>query len=161
MDEKFKVVVNNALVFNLTKEDISKIDALQNADATYHILKNNQPFTAEIENADFYTKNYIVKVNNSSYHVDISDGLDLLIQEMGFSLGITKNINTIEAPMPGLILDINVEVGSAVNEDDPLLVLEAMKMENIITSPREGVIKSIAITKGEAVNKKQLLIEFE
>jgi len=42
-----------------------------------------------------------------------------------------------------------------------LLILEAMKMENVITSPREGTIKSIAIKQGEAVEKRHILITFE
>ncbi|WP_445724287.1 biotin/lipoyl-containing protein, partial [Flavobacterium sp.] len=67
----------------------------------------------------------------------------------------------IKAPMPGLILEINVEVGQSVKENDPLLILEAMKMENSFLSPRDGVIKSIAVEKGNAVDKGQLLVEFE
>jgi biotin carboxyl carrier protein len=63
--------------------------------------------------------------------------------------------------MPGLILDINVTEGELVAEDTPLLILEAMKMENVITSPREGVIKSITVKKGDTVDKKQLLISYE
>jgi len=63
--------------------------------------------------------------------------------------------------MPGLILEINVEVDQEVNENDTLLILEAMKMENVITSPRSGIIKSISVNKGEAVEKNQLLIEFQ
>jgi biotin carboxyl carrier protein len=63
--------------------------------------------------------------------------------------------------MPGLILEIRVKEGDAVSEDSPLLILEAMKMENVITSPREGVIKSISVKVGETVDKKQLLISFE
>ena len=80
---------------------------------------------------------------------------------MGFSTGSTKNVDAIHAPMPGLILEINVSIGQTVKEEDPLLILEAMKMENVIASPRTGTIKSISINKGEAVEKKQLLIEFE
>ena len=80
---------------------------------------------------------------------------------MGFALSSTKDVGLIEAPMPGLILDINVRVGQAVNEDDPLLILEAMKMENVITSPRDGIIKSVSVKKGEAVDKNHVLIEFE
>jgi biotin carboxyl carrier protein len=63
--------------------------------------------------------------------------------------------------MPGLILEIHVRIGQAVNENDPLLILEAMKMENVITSPRDGIIKSISVKKSDAVDKNQLLIEFE
>ncbi|MCL4140359.1 UNVERIFIED_CONTAM: hypothetical protein GTU68_048933 [Idotea baltica] len=63
--------------------------------------------------------------------------------------------------MPGLLLAINVEVGQNVKEDDSLLILEAMKMENVITSPRNGIIKSINAVKGNTVDKGTLLIEFE
>jgi biotin carboxyl carrier protein len=82
-------------------------------------------------------------------------------QRLRFEVGLTKQVNAIKAPMPGLILEINVVVGQTVQENDPLLILEAMKMENSFLSPRDGVIKSIAVTKGDAVDKGQLLIEFE
>ena len=63
--------------------------------------------------------------------------------------------------MPGLILEIAVSVGQEVQENDLLIILEAMKMENSFQSPRAGVIKSIAVSKGDAVEKGQLLIDFE
>jgi biotin carboxyl carrier protein len=73
---------------------------------------------------------------------------------------LTKQINAIKAPMPGLILEISV-VGQTVKENDSLLILEAMKMENSFLSPRDGIIKSISVILGDAVDKGQLLIEFE
>ncbi|MCL4125038.1 UNVERIFIED_CONTAM: hypothetical protein GTU68_001507 [Idotea baltica] len=63
--------------------------------------------------------------------------------------------------MPGLILEVKVKIGQEVKEDDPLLILEAMKMENVITSPRDGIIKSVTAIKGNTVEKGILLIEFE
>jgi biotin carboxyl carrier protein len=161
MDKQFKVTVNDSLSFSITNEDIAGIDALSTSTTSYHILQDNKPFLAEVVGSNFNQKKYTVKVNNSLYDVDISDGLDLLINEMGFTLGSAKNIGSIHAPMPGLILEINVRVGQAVNEEDPLLILEAMKMENVIFSPRDGIIKSIAVKQGDAVEKQQLLIEFE
>ena len=80
---------------------------------------------------------------------------------MGFEVGVSKRVNDIKAPMPGLILDIAVNVGQEVKENDSLLILEAMKMENNIVSPRDGIIKSIDVSQGDAVEKNQLLIEFE
>ncbi len=161
MNKKFKVNVNENLSFNITEQEILNLDALPTSKKTYHILKENKPFYAEIVDSDFYSKKYTVKVNNSTYEAVISDDLDLLIKEMGFSRGSIKNIGAIHAPMPGLILEINVELGQTIKKDDPLLILEAMKMENVIFSPRAGTIKSIAVNRGEAVEKKQLLIEFE
>ncbi|PWH82684.1 acetyl-CoA carboxylase biotin carboxyl carrier protein subunit [Algibacter marinivivus] len=161
MSKHFKTKVNKAIDFDFSEDDILKLDALQTSKEKYHILKDNTSFKAEIVEADFNRKSYTVKVNNNSYNVNIFNDLDLLIKDMGFSVGTTKQINSILAPMPGLILEINVEVGQEVNENDNLLILEAMKMENIITSPRDGIIKSISIKKGDAVEKNQLLIEFQ
>ncbi|MCK5441235.1 MAG: acetyl-CoA carboxylase biotin carboxyl carrier protein subunit [Maribacter sp.] len=161
MDSTFKVMVNENMSFDITNEDIVNIDSLSISENMYHILQDNKPFVAEIISSDFNQKSYIIKVNNNRYDVDISDGLDLLIKQMGFSLGTSKNVESIYAPMPGLILEINVREGQAVNENDPLLILEAMKMENVITSPRDGIVKSVSVEKGDAVEKKQLLIEFE
>ncbi|WP_297792536.1 acetyl-CoA carboxylase biotin carboxyl carrier protein subunit [uncultured Eudoraea sp.] len=161
MNNSFKVVVDGSLDYKITTEDISKIDALKTSPNSYHILKENKSFTAQVLDKDFYQKKYTISINNSSYDVVISDSLDLLINDMGFALSSSKDIDSIAAPMPGLILDVHVRIGQAVNEDDPLLILEAMKMENVITSPRDGIIKSISIKKGDAVDKNKLLIEFE
>ena len=161
MENTFKVTVNDSLSFEIAHEDIANIDALPTSAKTYHILQDNKPFLAEVISSNFNQKKYVVKINNGLYDVDISDSLDLLIKKMGFSSGSTKNIGSINAPMPGLILEINVKIGQNVKVDDPLLILEAMKMENVIKSPRNGIIKSISVNRGEAVEKKQLLIEFE
>ena len=157
----FKVKVNSTTEFDISSEDISKLDAIKISDSKYHILYKNKSYHSEITDSNFNSKTYQVKVNNNKHNVNINNDLDSLIKAMGFSIGTSKHIDFIMAPMPGLILEINVEVGQKVNEDDSLLILEAMKMENIITSPREGVIKSISVKKGEAVEKNALLIEFE
>ena len=161
MNNSFKVVVDGNQEFKIASDDISKVDALQTSSNSYHILEENKSFAAEVTEKDFYRKKYTIKINNSSYEVVISDGLDLLINDMGFELSSTKDIDSVSAPMPGLILEIHVRIGQAVNENDPLLILEAMKMENVITSPRDGIIKSISVKKSDAVDKNQLLIEFE
>lgn len=70
-----------------------------------------------------------------------------------------KQLN-IMAPMPGLVVKINCAEGDEVAKNQPLLVMEAMKMENDIKSPVEGKIKSIAVTEGEGVEKGHMLIEF-
>ena len=95
------------------------------------------------------------------YTVEIKNDLDQLIEEMGLSLGSAQQVNDIKAPMPGLILEVNVKEGDQVKEGDYLLVLEAMKMENTLTAPRDGIVKSISIANGDTVEKNQLLIEME
>lgn len=161
MNDLYKLTVNNAEAFEISTESLSQLDAVGTGTNIFHILKEATPYQAEIIHTDFTNKNYTVKVNNNTYTVAIADSLDLLIKAMGFTSGASKQVSIIKAPMPGLVLEINVHIGQEVNENDPLLILEAMKMENSILSPRSGSIKSIAVSKGQAVDKGQLLIEFE
>lgn len=161
MSIPYKVNVNDTFQFEFEKESISQLDAVSVETNKFHILHQNLPYKAEIVVSDFNQKKYTVKVNNNTYHVAISNPLDILIKEMGFEVGLTKQINFIKAPMPGLILEISVVVGQSVLENDSLIILGAMKMENSFLSPRDGVIKSISVNMGDAVDKGQLLIEFE
>ena len=161
MNNNYKLSVNNSNQFEFTESDLEKLDAVRVENTKFHVLKDSKPYQAEIISTDFIAKKYTVKVNNNIYEVAISNELDQLISSMGIERGKTKVVNAIKAPMPGLILEISVEVGQTVKENDPLLILEAMKMENSFLSPRDGVIKSIAVIKGNAVDKGQLLIEFE
>jgi biotin carboxyl carrier protein len=78
---------------------------------------------------------------------------------MGFNNGLSKKMNTIKAPMPGIILNILVKKDQQVNEGDTLVILEAMKMENTITSPKNAIVKNILISTNQTVDKGQLLIE--
>jgi biotin carboxyl carrier protein len=161
MSQSYKVKANNNLEFDINIDDVSKLDAIEISPTKFHILQDNISYKAEIITSSFDNKEYKVKVNNNTYNINIFSDLDYLIKVMGFEIGATKKVNEIKAPMPGLILDINVKVGQQVLEDEALLILEAMKMENVITSPRDGVIKSISVSKGDAVDKNKLLIAFE
>lgn len=161
MEKKYKVKVNETFDFEFTKDEITSLDTQAVSEKSYHVLKENRSFKAEVLGSNFLRKNYSVKINSNSYKVDISDELDLLIEEMGLGLGSSHLINDIKAPMPGLILEVNIAEGDEVKEGDYLLVLEAMKMENTLSAPRDGVVKSISVQKGDAVEKNQLLIEME
>lgn len=157
----YKVKVNKTHNFNITQDDIDKLDSIETSPNQYHILKDHKTVQSRLIDSNFNEKHYQIEVNNNMYNVTISDELDMLIDQMGFATSASKQINKIEAPMPGLILELNVSVGDEVKENDSLLILEAMKMENVITSPRDGIIKDIQIKKGDTVDKNSLLIEFE
>ncbi len=157
----FKVSVNKQDPFDFTEQQILELDSTHLEGSQIHVLKNEQSYKAEIISEDFNNRTYTVNVNGNEYEVNIATPLDQLIRDLGFEIGAGKQVNAIKAPMPGLILSINVEVGQEVQENDSLLILEAMKMENNFNSPRAGIIKSILVEKGQAVDKGQLLIEFE
>ncbi len=157
----YKIKVNATRSFDISKEDMESLDAVETSTNNYHILQDSISIKASVLKSDFYKKSYTVKVNNNTYEVDINNALDQQIEALGFEVGSSKKLNDIKAPMPGLILEIHVTEGQEVKEDDTLLILEAMKMENVINSPRDGVIKSIHVKQGGTVVKDSLIIEFE
>lgn len=159
MDKNFKVKVDNSFEFELKDFDANTLDLLKLTKSKYHLINNNKSFEIELEKSNFNRKKYVVKVNGNSYDIKISNQLDLLISDMGFSIGSVKKANDIKAPMPGLILSVNVVQGQEVLEGETLLILEAMKMENAISAPKNGIIKVISVKSGETVEKGVLMIE--
>ncbi len=135
--------------------DLAKI-----TDGYFHILHKNKSYRAEVVKADRGIKTFQFKINNKIYTVEVKDKFDLLLEKMGMANGAAAKINNIKAPMPGLVIDLKVKAGDAVKAGDPLLILEAMKMENILKSPGDGIIKNVKTRKGDSVEKGQVLIEF-
>ena len=143
----------NGTTFNLDidKENKSRL----------HIIRNNKTYTADLLKADYESKTFTLKVNGSKYEISVKDRMDELLKEMGMEEMAQQKVTEIKAPMPGLVLDILVEPGQTISKGEPVLILEAMKMENIIKSPAEGTIRSVGIEKGKAVEKNEILVSFE
>jgi pyruvate carboxylase subunit B len=63
--------------------------------------------------------------------------------------------------MPGTVVDILIKAGKTVKAGDPVLVIEAMKMENEVSAPVSGTVKSVNVAKGDSVNPDEALVEIE
>lgn len=136
-------------------------DIAQVADGYFHILHNNKSYKAEVVKSDRAAKTFTLKINNHIHTIEVKDKFDLLLEKLGMSSAAGSKVNTIKAPMPGLIIDVKINAGDSVKINDPLLILEAMKMENVLKSPGEGTVKSVTVKKGDKVEKNQVLIEFQ
>lgn len=154
-------ITTGETTITLNKSDLQLVDIISVGKKSFHILQDGKAFSAELVAADFKTKTMTVQVNGNKYQLSIEDEYDQLVKKMGLSVANQQKIKEIKAPMPGLVLDILIEPGQAVNKGDALLILEAMKMENVLKSAGEGVVKSIEIEKGDAVDKGQIMIEME
>ncbi len=126
----------------------------------FHILYRNQSYTAEVVKADHASKAFTLKINGKLLQVQAKDRFDQLLEQMGMSNNGAVQVKEIKAPMPGLILAILVADGQEVKKGDPVMILEAMKMENIIKSPADGVVKTVKVNKGQSVEKNQVLVIF-
>lgn len=129
--------------------------------SVHHVLHNNKSYVIEIIELNKEEKICVLKVNNKEMTVSVEDRFDALLHQLGMDNLNSQKVNEVKAPMPGLVLRVDVHPGDSVSKGDSLLVLEAMKMENIIKSPTDGVVKSIEVEQSNAVEKNQVLVRFE
>ena len=159
--EPFLLVVNEEHEFRVEPDTAKALDMIPNGPGRYHLLHGGQAYEIEVFNMDFERSTYTLLVNGRKQTVRVADFYDRLVHDLGLKAGGSLKINSVKAPMPGLVLEVSVAPGQAVQKGDTLLILEAMKMENVIKAAGEGVVKAIPAVKGQAVEKGQVLIEFE
>lgn len=102
-----------------------------------------------------------VNIRGTYHDAVVKTRKQLLLEQYGGSSNSSTLHKDVKAPMPGLVLRVAVETGSMIKKGEPLLVLEAMKMENEIGAPCNGVVTSVHVAQGDAVGKNALLIEID
>lgn len=143
----------------LTEADIDALDMVQVEPSRYHVRDQHRNY--DIRVLSIHDKIVELAIDGVSYSYEVSDELQDLINQMGLTAFANTKMDTVTSPMPGLVLDIKVTSGDHVKEGDALLILEAMKMENVIKASGEGVVKHVTVSGGQAVDKGQVLIEME
>jgi len=159
--KEFKIELDTTGNLGLLNGEKFSWDVIKVKDNIYHIIKDNQSYNLEVLNINRVEKSFRIKVNGIKYKFNAKDKYDELLHNLGMDNMASSKVSELKAPMPGLVLEISVEGGQQVSKGDALLILEAMKMENVIKSPTDGVIKSISVNEGEIVEKNQLILNFE
>ncbi len=125
------------------------------------VLLDNKSYTATVEKVDTKAKELVLKIDGQPYTVAIKEPIDQLLSSMGLDLKAMQKIEPVKAPMPGMVLKVLVEPGQQINKGDGLLILEAMKMENVLKATGPATVKAIKINERTAVEKGTILIELE
>lgn len=94
-----------------------------------------------------------VHLDGETYQLDYQHPLDRLAAQ---SQGSTEN--SIRAPMPGAVINVQVKTGDAVSKGQILLVMESMKMETSIVAPRDGAVETVHVEKGQTFDRDALLL---
>lgn len=128
-------------------------------DGRFHLLADNKSYTAYVANVDREQKKVMLRLNGQMYELEVQEPIDLLLKKMGLNMNTAKKTESINAPMPGLVLKIMATEGQALKKGDPVLILEAMKMENVFKAPEDAIVKAVKVKEGQAVEKGAVLIE--
>lgn len=155
----YKVSVNGQVTLENATQ--TGLDFIRLDEQHFQVLHGEKSYLAALEKVDYLAKTFVFRINGGIYEVKIADQFDQMVERLGLHAQAGTKFKDVKAPMPGLVLDIMVEVGQKVLKGDSLLILEAMKMENVLKSPGEGVVKAVKVEKGTAVNKNQILLEME
>ncbi|MFH1004514.1 MAG: biotin/lipoyl-containing protein [Bacteroidota bacterium] len=127
----------------------------------FYIINNHKSYTAELIKKNHTEKSLNIRINGNTYFVQIKDKFDELLKKTEMGNASVAKIKEVKAPMPGLVIDVRVKEGDAIKKGDTIVILEAMKMENILKSPIDVTIKKIHVQKGDTINKDQVLVNFE
>ena len=100
-----------------------------------------------------------MRINHETIYVELNDERQFLKKSITQDEKDDSGIMIVRSPIPGLILDIEVQLEQEVKEGDGLIIMEAMKMENEIKSPGKGAVSKIHVKKGDALDKDSILIE--
>lgn len=165
----YKVKVNDQFLFEVEHKtsvfsingNPVQLDLSTLGDNSVHVLYDNRSFNTEIVELNKADKTCKIKVNGNIYQISIEDQFDVLLKQLGLDNLTANKVLEIKAPMPGLVLKVLVEENSEVKKGDNLLILEAMKMENILKSSTDGVVKKVLIKQGDKVEKNQILVQFK
>ena len=135
-------------------------DLITSEDGGTHIIFNHKSYNLEVVSVDRIEKRVQVMVNGKPFEFQLKDRFDDLLEELGMDLQSGQGESQVKAPMPGLVLNVLVENGQSVSKGDPLLILEAMKMENVIKATSDATVAEVKVSTGKAVEKNEVLIEF-
>src|SRR5690606_33483851 len=135
-----RITINNGDVFQVEMQGDKLVvngkpvfpDIVPVGEGCFHMLLGTRSFNIEIVRIE--SKQGRLKINGKLYDFTVGDRFDELLERMGMAGIAVQQVNDLKAPMPGLVLKTLVATGQAVGKGDQLLVLEAMKMENIIKS---------------------------
>ncbi len=159
MDSYIATVADQS--YEVQAADLERIDLVGPFSGKYHLIQGGISYVCEIVEAAPFAKRLVVSVNRRRFTVDLADSYDATVARLGLATSVEVQTNDVSAPMPGLILQILVAAGDEVEAGEPLLVLEAMKMENVIKAEGTGTVAAVHVQQGDAVDKRQLLIEMQ
>lgn len=128
---------------------------------SFVVRSSNKTYEIVVLKADYETKEFLLDINGTKYPITLQDDFDILLQQLGMDKAVGKKLSELKAPMPGLVLQVVASVGQEIKKGETLLILEAMKMENVLKAPIDVKVKKVNVNKGQAVEKGETLIQFE
>lgn len=121
------------------------------------LLVNSRCFEASV--AD-HERVKLVSINGEKFEIDLTDELSFMAGTPSVHNGHVGE-EIVKTPMPGVVVAVEVECGQKIDAGSPVVIVEAMKMQNEISSVGGGTVKEVLVRKGETVESNQKLVVIE
>lgn len=138
--------------------ELLQADVLRINENEIHIIYQNKNY--RIQRASSSNQGLLV-LNEQEIEVFKRSMKDEILEKIGISSEVDDKMNDLLAPMPGKILKVLKQSGEKISKSEGILVLEAMKMENVLKADADAIIAEVKVSPGDAVEKNQILITFE
>ena len=151
----FELAAGNGMLRMTAERTQGPLDLQPINPGVYSLILNHRSHLIAIR----YNGELIVQIDGRSAPIILKDEVALQLEAMGWENALDKRAGQILAQIPGLVTQIFHAVGDDVNEGDPLLIMEAMKMENELKAPISGKIQAIHVQPGQSVEKGMVILE--
>ena len=151
-----EIISESQVIINGTAHEID-FQALRQH-TSYSLLVDGKSYETNIYNDN---GDWEVCLRGRRFHIRVEDERERRLRMAAGQTTRQKGKFTLQAPMPGLVIDIPVNVGDEVEEGQVLLILESMKMQNELSAPRAGKITRIPANVNDNVERKQTLLILE
>lgn len=128
-------------------------------EGVYQLVLNNRVYMCKVDQLS--SKQFEITMGTRQHQVDVQDEYDQLLERLGLDFGEGDAPDDVVAPMPGRVLDVMTQTGATVEKGEPILVLEAMKMENVIKANGHGTVSAVMVKPGDALEKGQVMVTFQ
>ncbi|HDD52862.1 MAG TPA: biotin/lipoyl-binding protein [Thermosulfidibacter takaii] len=134
------------------------VDVRRHGCCVYSVLREGESYEVDVDEQP--AGGYGVLVKGEHFHIHLMDEMKKkLLSILGEAVG--AGTGEVTTAMPGKVVKVLVSEGDQVKKDQPLVILEAMKMENAIKAPYDGVVKTIKVEEGETVEANAVLVVLE
>lgn len=160
-DAVYRISTAGAEPVMITSDALLSLDVVATGSGSYHLLWEGKSFHFEVVSVDLDAKRLKIRSGGQLFELMVNDALELMIERLGLQRHRSNALEQLRAPMPGLVLKLLVNPGDTIQPGDPVVILEAMKMENVIKSTGHGTVDQLLVREGQPVEKEAVLMTFK
>ena len=161
LKDQYQIISSKGSTINLSEIEVEAMDIIKVGKKAYHVIHESKSMEVQILACSIHDKTMRLKIDGAEMNLSLRDHFDRLVEKMGLNERDHHKVENLKAPMPGLVLEVLVGEGQKIDQGQQILILEAMKMENIIKSPIDTRVAALKVKKGDTVEKGQVLLYFD